>query len=187
VLLRKYWPKLLNVRTLLIDFSNINVFALIFVVVFTSLVTICNMLILRFFIFMSRFRAALAPRVDHWVQDGIYQLQRRAFEAQGQGCWKNLEQEVPITLDGEKLRELPVESSLALKTIESWRSPRRSRFRKNSTTITEEKLEEGGEQDFGIEKVVRRPTAGTDTMTLVGVDMEKSELKKDEKCEDARW
>ncbi|KAF2024892.1 hypothetical protein EK21DRAFT_20904, partial [Setomelanomma holmii] len=91
-------------------FANINVFALTFVTAFSLIITICNTLILRFFIFMSRFRTALAPRIDRWIQDGVYQMQRRAFEAQSQGCWVQLEQEVPITLQQEKLHELPVDS-----------------------------------------------------------------------------
>lgn len=132
---------------------------------------------------MARFRAALAPRIDHWVQDGIFQLQRRAFEAQGQGCWKYLDQEIPITLDGENLRELPVESSLVLKPGEGKRFARWGKLRKTGTDITETTLEEGSEEELAIEKVVRRPTAGTDTMTLVGVEMEKNGLKKVKSCE----
>lgn len=134
---------------------------------------------------MSRFRAALAPRIDHWVQDGIFQLQRRAFEAQGQGCWKYLDQEIPITLDGENLRELPVQSSLALRPGDGRRLPRWTKLRKTGTNITEETLEEGSEEELVMKRIVRRPTAGTDTVTLVGVDMdkEKNELKKVMSCE----
>jgi hypothetical protein len=122
---------------------------------------------------MARFRAALAPRIDHWVQDGIFQLQRRAFEAQGQGCWIHLEKEIPITLDGEKLRELTVESS---HIAESRRFNKRGRLRKTNTDVTEETIERC--DDLMIEKNVRRPTAGTDTATLLGVDMEMGEMKK---------
>lgn len=126
---------------------------------------------------MARFRAALAPRIDHWVQDGIFQLQRRAFEAQGQGCWKNLEQEIPITLDGENLRELPVESLLVLKNAEGRRFAKRGKLRKTGTNVTEVTLTEDDEAN-SFESVVRRPTEGTDTFTLVSVDTEKGELKK---------
>lgn len=57
-------------------------------------------------------------------------------------------------------------------------------MRKTGTNIAEETLEEGSEESV-IERVVRRPTAGTDTVTLVGVDLEKekSSLKKVKSCE----
>jgi hypothetical protein len=170
-------PTLSDPPKILITPSNINVFALTFVIAFSTIITFCNTLILRFFIFMARFRAALAPRIDHWVQDGIYQLQRRAFEAQSQGCWKNLEQEIPITLDGEKLRELPVESSLVLKSAEGRRFMKRGKLRKTGTNVTEVTLTED-EEASSFESVVRRPTEGTDTFTLVSVDTEKGELIK---------
>jgi hypothetical protein len=136
---------------------------------------------------MARFRSALAPRIDHWVQDGIFQLQRRAFEAQGQGCWKYLDQEIPVTLDGENLRELPVQSSLVLRPGEGRRLPKWAKLRKTGTNITDETLEEGSEEELVIEGVMRRPTAGTDTVTLVGVDMDKEKvaLKKVKSAESA--
>ncbi|KAH7087776.1 hypothetical protein FB567DRAFT_353579 [Paraphoma chrysanthemicola] len=158
-------------------FANINVFALTFITAFSLIITICNTLILRFFIFMSRFRAALAPRIDRWVQDGIYQMQRRAFEAQNQGYWIQLEQEVPITMHREKLHELPVDSSLALRATDRKRSAVKSRLRKTGTSVTEESLTDV-QEEVEIEKIIRRPTAGTDTLTLVGVDSEKGEMRK---------
>jgi hypothetical protein len=108
-------------KKILTNPSNIDVFTMTFIITFSMVVTLCNTLILRFFIFMARFRAALASRIDHWVQDGIFQLQRRAFEAQGQGCWKHIDQEIPTTIDGEKLCELRVDLSLVLKNTESRR------------------------------------------------------------------
>jgi hypothetical protein len=133
--------------------SNINVFALAFIVTFSAVVTFCNTLILRFFIFMAKFRAALAPRIDHWVQDGVYQLQRRAFEAQGQGYWQYLEEEIPITFDGEKLRKLPVESSLVLKYAGGRRFVKRGKLRKTGTDITEETLVEYDEEKVALSRL----------------------------------
>ncbi|KAF2638963.1 hypothetical protein P280DRAFT_67807 [Massarina eburnea CBS 473.64] len=89
-------------------FANINVFALSFIVTFATVITVFNWTVLRFFIFLSRFRRALAPRIERWVQDGIFQLQRRAFEAQGEGSWIDLEKEVPITSEREMLAQLPI-------------------------------------------------------------------------------
>jgi hypothetical protein len=130
--------------------SNINVFALAFVITFSALVTFCNTFILRFFIFMAKFRAALAPRIDHWVQDGVYQLQRRAFEAQGHDRWLYLEEEIPITLNIEKLRQLPVESSLVVRYAESRQFVRPGKLKKTGTNITEETLVECDEKKASV-------------------------------------
>ncbi|KAF1957462.1 hypothetical protein CC80DRAFT_470752 [Byssothecium circinans] len=93
-------------------FANVNVFALVFIITFSTFITVFNMTVLRFFIFLSRFRRALAPRIDRWVQDGIFQLQRRAFEAEGVGNWVDLEKEVPVTMEREYLAELPFPSTV---------------------------------------------------------------------------
>jgi len=44
------------------------------------------------------------------MQDGIYQLQRRAHEAQGNGTWKKLTDEVPVTSENTPLPDLPIET-----------------------------------------------------------------------------
>ena len=65
-------------------------------------------MLLRFLIFMSRFRRAswIGPRIERWVQDGVLQLQRRAFEARRQGSWIHSDKEVPITVRRETLSDL---------------------------------------------------------------------------------
>ena len=64
---------------------------------------------LKFLIFLTRFRKALAPRIDSWIQDGVFQIQRRAFEGQGQGTWENLEKEIPTTVEKVKLNNSPLD------------------------------------------------------------------------------
>ncbi|KAL1608326.1 hypothetical protein SLS60_003267 [Paraconiothyrium brasiliense] len=87
-------------------FANVNVFALVFLTTVAAIVTFLNIFILRFCVFLSKFRKALAPRIERWVQDGVFQLQRRAFDAQDEGCWIDLEKEIPITRARERLNEL---------------------------------------------------------------------------------
>lgn len=89
---------------------NINVFALSFVITFAVVVTLLDISLLRFMIFMSKFRAALSPKIDRWIQDGVFQYQRRAYEAQGQGLWKKLETEIPTESDNVKLPDLPIKT-----------------------------------------------------------------------------
>ncbi|KAF1974543.1 hypothetical protein BU23DRAFT_636137 [Bimuria novae-zelandiae CBS 107.79] len=93
-------------------FANVNVFALVFVTTFASLISLFSMFVLRFCIFLSRFRKALAPRIDRWVQDGVFQLQRRAFDAQGEACWIDLEKEIPVTKGRERLYALFVKEKV---------------------------------------------------------------------------
>lgn len=96
-------------------FVNINVFGLAFVITFSAVISLINLTALRFFIFLSRFRRALAPRLDRWVQDGVLQLQRRAFDADGQGDWFGIDKEIPTTVRGQELHELPLDSCLHLR------------------------------------------------------------------------
>ena len=74
------------------------------------MVTILDLMLLRFLIFLHRFRGAMSPRIDRWIQDGVFQLQRRAYEARGEGIWKNRQEEIPVTWSKEELCELPLDS-----------------------------------------------------------------------------
>jgi hypothetical protein len=73
-------------------------------------VSILDILLLRFLVFLTRFRHALAPQIDRWIQDGVFQLQRRAYEANEGGSWKYIDHEILMTMSSEYLAELPLES-----------------------------------------------------------------------------
>ena len=92
--------------------SNINFFGLVFVIVLSFTITIIDLILLKGLVFLSKFRRVLGPRLDRWTQDGIFQLQRRAFEAEGQGSWERLDHEIPLTGAGEVLVELSNKTSL---------------------------------------------------------------------------
>jgi len=89
---------------------NINVFGLAFTLTICGVTIVVDIVLLRFLIFLKKFRKALAPRIDAWIQDGVYQLQRRAYEAHGEGTWERLEEEIPLTKEKEELAKLPVDS-----------------------------------------------------------------------------
>lgn len=95
-----------------IVFSNINVFALAFVITFCTVMTILDLLMLRFLVFWRSFRGFFAPRIDAWIQDGVFQLQRRAYEAQGEGVWERLDKEIPATTADAELSTFPLVSRL---------------------------------------------------------------------------
>jgi hypothetical protein len=71
-------------QRLINDCSNINVFGLVFVLTLSLLALIVDITLLKFLIYLARFRRQLGPRVERWIQDGVWQLQRRAYEGVGQ-------------------------------------------------------------------------------------------------------
>lgn len=81
-------------------------FAFALILTFSAVVSFVNYFILRFFIFLKRFRKSLAPRLDRWVNDGIFQIQRRAFEANDSPAWTGLDKEIPTTVESAPLTEL---------------------------------------------------------------------------------
>ncbi|KAF2277918.1 uncharacterized protein EI97DRAFT_415680 [Westerdykella ornata] len=91
-------------------FVNINFFGLVFTLVVSSVIVLTDVVLLRVLIYLSKFRKSMAPRLDRWIQDGIFQLQRRAHEAQGNGVWKDLADDVPVTVDNTKLPDLLLET-----------------------------------------------------------------------------
>ncbi|KAJ4291860.1 hypothetical protein N0V90_009756 [Kalmusia sp. IMI 367209] len=91
-------------------FMNINVFALAFIATFAVVATLLDIVLLKFIIFLKHSRRLLAPRIDRWIQDGVLQLQRRAYEANDQGHWTRLDKEVPTTTNDEPLAELLLET-----------------------------------------------------------------------------
>lgn len=90
------------------DFVNINVFGLSFVIAFSIMVSVLDIMLLKFLVYLSSFRRALAPRIDRWIQDGVWQLQRRAYEGEGHRDWKDLESEIPLMHKDQKLKDLSI-------------------------------------------------------------------------------
>jgi hypothetical protein len=86
------------------------------------LLIIFDLGMLKGLMLLSRFRRALAPRLDRWFQDGVLQLQRQAFEAQGKGNWEKLDDEVPVTRFEEKLSGLSKTSPMVMnfRTQSTW-------------------------------------------------------------------
>jgi hypothetical protein len=87
------------------------VFGLVFTITICSSITLADLLLLRSLILWRKLKKSAAPRLDRWIQDGVYQLQRRAYEASGNGDWDNLADEVPVTREPTKLPDLQIETS----------------------------------------------------------------------------
>ena len=69
---------------------------------------IIDITLLKFLVYLSRFRRQLGPRIERWIQDGVWQLQRRAYEGEGQRDWTDLESEIPLMSKPCKLKDLPI-------------------------------------------------------------------------------
>jgi hypothetical protein len=80
-----------------------------FVIAVSLFFAILDISLLKFLIFLNGLRKVLSPRIEHWIQGGVLQLQRRAYEAIGEGTWSNLDQEVPLTEPKELLKTLPLQ------------------------------------------------------------------------------
>lgn len=89
------------------DVVNINVFGLSFVIALSLFLALLDICILRIMLYLSRFRRALGPRIDRWIQDGVWQLQRRAYEGEGYRGWTDLEADIPLTHE-RRLKDLPI-------------------------------------------------------------------------------
>ena len=85
-------------------------FALSFIVAVSCTATLLDLILLRFLIYMSRFRAALSPRIEHRIQNGVFQLKRHAYEDEGQGLWERHDKEIPITSETAELPDLSVDT-----------------------------------------------------------------------------
>lgn len=90
-------------------------FGLAFVASLALVVVLLDIMLLRCLVHLSRFRRTrwLGPRLERWIQDGALQLQHRAYEADRQGIWKNLDKEIPITTQMVELHDLLLETGTA--------------------------------------------------------------------------
>lgn len=89
-------------------FVNFNVFGLVFIVTVASVLTLIDMTLLRFIAFFKEVRRSDAPRLERWMQDGLFHLQRLAYEACEDSRWKDLTEEVPITVERVTFADLPL-------------------------------------------------------------------------------
>lgn len=80
-------------------FANISVFGLAFTLSMSGLLLILDFGILRFFLWLERL--GRPHKVRYWIQDGMYQLQRTAYEAldANAATWTRREKELPRTVD----------------------------------------------------------------------------------------
>ncbi|KAF2110744.1 hypothetical protein BDV96DRAFT_650847 [Lophiotrema nucula] len=98
------------------DFININYFGLVFILTVSSVIAVVDTLILRFLIFLKAFKHISPHRINRWIQDGVWQLQRHAYESHGEGDWTMLDEVVPTTRQKTMLSDLPTETLCSLKS-----------------------------------------------------------------------
>lgn len=79
------------------DFADIRVFGLAFTLAMSAVLTTLDFGALRSLICLSKFKKRLSPGVQCWIGDGIYQMQRIAYEAKGTKDWTRQTKEIPVT------------------------------------------------------------------------------------------
>lgn len=112
-----------------------------FVIATSLFLAILDIGLLKFLIFLDSFPKILSPRIDRWIQDGVWQLQRRANEAHQQGKWIHLTREVPLTNAGETLAELPLASVALLETTTTIKQTESRSSGSSTPTLSLESLE----------------------------------------------
>lgn len=120
--------------------SNINFFGLVFTFVVASTIIILDLALLRFLEYFSRYKHGLAPRINRWVQDGVFQLIRRAHDAQGHGVWKGLSHDVPITAEKCLLPDLELDTLIVVPSTPSTPVTFISKHRSSSVNSTPEQI-----------------------------------------------
>ncbi|KAF7192392.1 hypothetical protein HII31_06424 [Pseudocercospora fuligena] len=79
-------------------FANINVFGLAFTLVMFGVLTTLDFGVLRFFLLLEKPSTSRRSRIRHWIQDGVFQLQRAAYEAWEKDIvWTRQGKEIPTT------------------------------------------------------------------------------------------
>ena len=89
---------------------NINVFGLVFTITVSCVIDLVDLILIRILTMLRELKKMSSARIDRWIQDGVFQLQRRAYEAQGEGSWKRLTTDNPVTVKNTKFKDLPIES-----------------------------------------------------------------------------
>ncbi|KAF2750154.1 hypothetical protein M011DRAFT_396913, partial [Sporormia fimetaria CBS 119925] len=88
-------------------FVNVNVFGLAFILTFCCVVTLIDLFLVRFIVYINKVtKRKPSPRIEAWIRDGIFQLQGRVYEGRGEGPWEKLSEEVPVTVEGTELSAL---------------------------------------------------------------------------------
>ncbi|KAI9784416.1 MAG: hypothetical protein M1816_000840 [Peltula sp. TS41687] len=89
------------------NFSNINVFGLAFIIALGGLIILTNLVLRNVIVrLLARRPNCQSGMAVPWLQDGLLQVQRIAYQACGEGTWEGLGDTVPVTKRGELLRNL---------------------------------------------------------------------------------
>jgi len=137
---------------------------------------------------VSKFQATLTPRLNRWIQDGVWQLQRHAYEAQGHDDWFDIERELPLNKKGTVFKDLPASplsprhmrvdlesfgevlagSSIDARSVEGFRPPTRS---ETEATLVVEPESSASEEDsiMSMKPVTAAEGAGTEAEREEGI------------------
>lgn len=91
-------------------YSNINVLGFIIVVVLSAAVIITNLTLVPVLTFLHRYDVRLFPFIGLWIQDGMLQVQRKAYEGINYTGWSSKSSDVPTMESNALLLALSAEA-----------------------------------------------------------------------------
>lgn len=77
-------------------YSNINFVGFILVIGVSTVVMVANLTLVPVLKYLHRLNPRYFPRVKFWVEDGMLQVQRKAYEAVGYSDWSGTGSSVPV-------------------------------------------------------------------------------------------
>lgn len=92
-------------------YSNVNVLGLILTISISSLIIAANLTIVPSFKTLSRRNVVSLPSIKGWIQDGMLQVLRKAYEATDQIEWQRLEGDVPVARKNPLIPVFAIQSS----------------------------------------------------------------------------
>lgn len=101
-------------------------FGLAFTITVSGVLILLDLFLFRLLLCSKKFSRLQSSRLQRWVQDGVFQMQRRAYEAHGLGNWEHLSTDIPVTTESIDLPDLPVSSDAAMYLSEPRRKEKES-------------------------------------------------------------
>ena len=87
-------------------YSNINFLGVILVIGISTVVMAANLTLVPVLKYVNRLNPRYFPRVKFWMEDGMLQVQRKAYEAVGCNDWSGTGSGVPVLRENANIYAL---------------------------------------------------------------------------------
>lgn len=100
-------------------FNNISLFGLVFVLSFGLVITLLGVFLTDVASLFGRVSHKLADSQQSWIRDDVLQIQRLAYQGQGNEVWAKTDKEIPVTSAGGLLGPLRDDVTSGLVTVKT--------------------------------------------------------------------